>query len=181
MLHMKRIFGLLILSLLLINCGDDGQDGKAFLSFDWVYAPAWFSDDCPATPSTIRKNSDYQVDAGSYSMMYESWDGSVWSFNYSISINSGTEGSFPFQSGEDGENKYYEINLYSSGPTMYGSIALLQDETALLKTHNETRENGLIFEQTIDKNDYKFDFIKSEYKDIGNSTIILDIYKGKIK
>lgn len=104
---------------LLTGCGDDGADGKAFLSINWLFDPLYFTDNNPSTPSQGVNGQYYQTSPGTYSFTYTAWDDSRWSGTYTITIDEGEEGGF-LEDGEDGKDKYFALYCYSIGPSFYG-------------------------------------------------------------
>jgi hypothetical protein len=119
---MKRISGfvpVVLLSLVVVlsaGCGLQGGDGTSYLALDWVYAPQrlYF----PELPSLVLADVHYQHSAGTYYGEYIAWDGSYYSFYYTIEINEGEYGSGMLP-GEDGMDRYYTMYLYSWGPELY--------------------------------------------------------------
>ena len=72
---MKNLIITFILALFLFGCGNDGQDGRAYLSFYWNWTLYSYSDNNGNLPYYIYKNVDYEVTAGTYSYQYETDDG----------------------------------------------------------------------------------------------------------
>jgi hypothetical protein len=107
-----------IIPILICACGEDGEDGKAYLALDWVAAPNWYNDDNPGTPPSGYRGVDYESEAGTYSISYEAWDGSRWSGTYKITVDKGEDGQL-FSDGDDGEDSYFTLCLYSIGPSFY--------------------------------------------------------------
>jgi len=109
----SMVFLLVILAAcgFLTNC--KGDDGEAYLAYSWVYAPQYLYDENSAIPGTVYNGTYYNTDDGSYYMEYIAWDGSGWWMNYDISSN---PGKIFFQ---EGDPAYFEICLYSSGPSLY--------------------------------------------------------------
>ncbi|MEP0862444.1 MAG: hypothetical protein HRF52_13490 [Ignavibacterium sp.] len=115
---MKIAIILGIICLLLISCGKDGNEGRAFVSFDWSSTVVYYDDSNPSIPSTIWRNQNYQSDAGTFYFEYGVDNGSeyrLWTGSYSITKNPGEKGSL-FVDGKDGANKYYKIYLGFNGP-----------------------------------------------------------------
>jgi len=119
---MKKLFFVMFIILmsmfLLSGCmGDDGDDGRAYLSFDWDYYVDNYWDNNPNVPSSITRNRDYNVRAGTYNFTYDCSDGygSYWSYNgtYRITVDRGASGEAFGVDGADGDDKYF--NLYLSG------------------------------------------------------------------
>jgi hypothetical protein len=112
---------LLVLTAILTSCGSDGKDGVSYLSFDWDLYVDTYTDDNPKVPSTISRNMDYLVAAGTYNYSYDCSDGSghYWSYSghYSISVNQGKPAN-GFTDGEDGKDKYYKMNLSGTGTSI---------------------------------------------------------------
>ena len=120
---MKRIIGFLpviLLSFVVVvlstGCGWQGADGTSYLALDWVYAPQrlYF----PEMPALVLADVHYQHSAGTYYGEYIAWDGSYYSFYYTIEVNEGEYGSGMLP-GDDGMDRYYTMYLYSWGPELY--------------------------------------------------------------
>jgi hypothetical protein len=75
--------------------------------------PLYLYDENPSIPSTVYNGTYYQTNEGSYYMEYTAWDGSDWWMIYTITANPG-EAFF-----QDGAPAYFEIALYSFGPSIY--------------------------------------------------------------
>ncbi len=83
------LFVLCSLSLL-IGCGSDGEDGadgKAFISINWLYDPLYYADDNPGVPTVGTNGTYYQSSPGTYYFSYEAWDASIWSGLLSLQLN----------------------------------------------------------------------------------------------
>jgi len=121
MKKMLLIFAALFSFIFMLGCGEDGQPGQAYLSFDWDYYVDWYEDNNSNVPYTIYPNTDYNVEPGTYSYEYGCSDGygNVWGFygTYTITVNPGEEGSM-FSDGNDGADKFYEFILTGYGPYM---------------------------------------------------------------
>lgn len=132
---MKKLllFVLVVLfgSLLMNGCmGDDGDDGRAYLSFDWDWYVDSYWDNNPNVPYSISKNRDYNVKAGTYSFSYNCSDGvgNFWGYDgtYRITINKGEAGKAFGVDGADGNDKYF--NLFLSGNGAYYLKPLIDDK-----------------------------------------------------
>ena len=91
----KGLFILLIFcfSLTVISCsGEDGKDGNAYLSINWVYAPTYYNDTNSSIPNIFYEGVKYKSLPGTYSFIYTAWSGDSWSGYYTITINSGEKG-----------------------------------------------------------------------------------------
>jgi len=100
-----------LLVVLLVGC--TGAPGEAFLAYSWVTAPLSLYDENPAVPATVSNGEYVESDEGSYYMEYTAWDGSGWWMTYTITAQPG-EPMF-----QDGADAYFEISLYSFGPSFY--------------------------------------------------------------
>ncbi|MHB2153151.1 hypothetical protein ACX8XN_01990 [Calditrichota bacterium GD2] len=113
--------GILLSSVLFLGCGQDGEDGKAYLSFTWDWYVDSYTDNNPGVPSTIHEYTDYEVAPGTYYYEYYCSDGlgNYWGYEgtYKITINKGEKGGF-LVDGEDGEDNYFRMTLSGSGPSM---------------------------------------------------------------
>lgn len=120
MIYKKFFFAFVACLFLLIGCGQNGEDGDAYISFTWNTTPEWYYDDNPSVPSTIHKNRDYNTEAGKYEFSYKIYDSHAngyWTYsgNYKITINQGKKGSF-LVDGDDGADKYFALYLGVNGP-----------------------------------------------------------------
>jgi len=107
---MKYASVMLIVALL---AGCTGAPGEAFLAYSWVTAPLSLYDENPAVPATVSNGEYVKTGEGSYYMEYTAWDGSGWWMTYTITAHPG-EPLF-----QDGADAYFEISLYSFGPSFY--------------------------------------------------------------
>ena len=133
---MKNLVCILITILIcsiFLNCGADGEDGKAYICVDWVFTPVVVNiPDIDTYGGYYYAGRDNEIDPGDYWGEYIAWDDSYWSFTYEIEINEGEKGSFAHE-GADGEDKYYEIWLYSFGHEIY------VEDKSIEKSENELK------------------------------------------
>ena len=110
---MKKLFFLLIGVLIVFttSCAM-GEDGDTYLAYSWTSLPLSWYDENPSIPSTIYNGTYYATNEGRFYMEYTAWDNSSWWMYYTISAN-------PAQFFADGEPAYFEIALYSFGPSLY--------------------------------------------------------------
>lgn len=165
--------------LLIIGCGQDGDDGDAFISFNWNTTPEWYWDDNPSIPNTITRNRNYKTGTGNYDFSYEIYDSqwyAYWTYTgtYKITINQGEKGSFLLD-GEDGDDKYFSLFLGVDGPrTRLSKIILdLESENTLKKA--TTREPEQIESFRTTKNQFSFK------KELNVGNLKIEIYYNKIK
>ncbi len=108
----KLLFVLLAVFFIVVQCGQDGEDGDAYLAFDWNKAPDWYWDDNDAIPGTIYRLQDYKVMPGTYNFAYGITDlygiYYEWEGTYKITINKGKPGGL-ITDGKDGKDKYYTL------------------------------------------------------------------------
>jgi hypothetical protein len=122
--------------------GRDGDNGTSYIAYTWVNILTLSSDD-PGLPYTVVNSQPYRTYPGTYHLSYTSWNYSTYNYSYSIYINEGESGR-PGQPGEpgepgelfwqdgadgadgargadgdDGDNIWFEITLFSTGPTIY--------------------------------------------------------------
>ena len=132
---MKKLFLLALLILfVVVQCGQDGKDGDAFLAFDWGITPDWYWDDNDDVPATIYRLDDYEVAPGTYDFAYgiTDWDDTYyeWEGTYTITINKGKKGGL-ITDGKDGKDKYYTLYLGASlGPDLYKPATAAPDNQA---------------------------------------------------
>ena len=109
------VLGLIAL-IFAAGCGVKGEDGTSYLALDWVYAPQQLY--FPAMPPVGLAGVYYHHPEGTYYGEYVAWDGSYYSFYYTIEVNEGEYGLGGYP-GADGMDRYYTMYLYSWGPELY--------------------------------------------------------------
>lgn len=111
--EMKKLIGLIIILVLLfaISC-EMGKEGETFLAYSWASKPLYFYDENPSTPSLVTNGEYFRTNEGRYYFEYIAWDNSGWWAYYTITAKPGELFS-------DGAPTYFEITLYSSGPSLY--------------------------------------------------------------
>lgn len=107
---------------LIAGCGSDGNDGKAYVAYDWTYEPSALNDTNPSTPDTVYAATYFQTQPGTYYFGYDNYYSS-WTGVYTVTINKGKDGGL-IADGDDGEDKYFDIYLSSSGPTFSAAKAM---------------------------------------------------------
>lgn len=110
---MKRLSLLLLIVGTLVLAGCVGQDGSAYLAYSWVSTPLYLYDENPSTPSTVFNGTYFESGPGTYYMEYIAWNSSAWWMIYKIEIEEGN--AF----WKDGDDLYFEMTLYSTGPTLW--------------------------------------------------------------
>ena len=115
---MKRILrcaAILVLTGMVIALGSGckGAKGEAYVGYSWVSSPLYLYDENPSVPSTVINGEYYKTEEGEYYMEYTAWDDSDWWMVYAITAN---EGKAFYR---EGDPAYFEITLYSYGPTVY--------------------------------------------------------------
>jgi len=112
-LEVKKIFALSVVAILLLATGCEmGKDGETFLAYSWTSLPLYIYDENPSTPSTITNEEYFRTNEGRYYFEYTAWDGSDWWGTYTITAN-------PGELFTNGAPTYFEIALYSFGPSLY--------------------------------------------------------------
>ena len=109
------VFVLVLFGLFCIGCSVtqvNGPSGNAFLKYTWIGKPLALYDENPSTPATVYNGTYFSTNPGTYYMDYKAFDGSEWWMNYTITVNKGSGGS-------KGADLWFEITLYSTGPTLY--------------------------------------------------------------
>ena len=174
----------LILVVFVLGCGDDGEDGDAFLRITWLYGPFSYWDDNPYIPEIVVNGQYYRCGPGSYDFEYWSWDDSYWYGYYTLSIYRGEKGKF-LTDGDDGPDRFFTLQCYSigasfwelkplageTGPTAANSYDLEQDagikagaaaadaSSAKQKVDIEYTESGPVYKQTIVSGRYKLELV----------------------
>jgi len=102
---------LLVLAFLLSAC--TGNDGKTYQKYWWSGSLGYLYDSNPSTPATVYNDVYFRTKEGDFYLQYQAFDGSEWYAYYSIEAD---EGTAPMH---DGDDLWFEICLYSTGPTLY--------------------------------------------------------------
>ena len=110
---MKNIFAVIAIALMIVvfgGCkGDNGQDGRVYLTFDWDYALVEWGSSIDIY--SMRYGVNYEVSPGTYSFNYTLYDGEyeVSRYGYfTLVSNPGEEGKM-FHDGDDGADRYYTL------------------------------------------------------------------------
>ncbi len=114
----KSIFFVFIV-LMIVGCGQDGEDGKVFLRFRSVLTPISFFIDNPDIPADFQYDTYYEIQPGSYAFTYVDHNnvthplpGEISFVDITASI--GQEGSL-FKGGGNGQDLYVDLILLSTG------------------------------------------------------------------
>jgi len=174
----------LIMTILVLGCGHDGDDGDAYLRITWLYDPLYYTDNNGYIPSIVVNNRYYRCSAGRYYFEYYAWDDSYWYGYYTLTINRGEDGKF-LSNGDDGADKYFTLQCYSIGPSFYDFKPLIAGQKPLVdnlydielkagasagaalasisvekkKTNTEYRELGPIQKQTLVRGRYTLELV----------------------
>lgn len=111
----------------LISCGVPGDDGHTYLALDWTSAPQalYF----PAFPDIVYAGDYVEHAAGNYEGEYIAWDGSYWNADYWIAVEEGGEAPL-FGAGDNGDDYYLSMWLYSFGPSIYTDDIVVKSVSA---------------------------------------------------
>ncbi len=109
----KSILIIFAAGLIIAAAGCRGAKGDVYVGYSWTSAPLYLYDENPSVPATVSNGAYYTTNEGDYYMEYTAWDSSSWWMVYSIIANEG-EAFF-----KNGEPAYFEIALYSFGPSIY--------------------------------------------------------------
>lgn len=156
----------LIAFLSLLGCGLKGEDGTSYLALDWVYAPRQLY--FPAMPSFGQLGIYYQHPEGTYYGEYVAWDGSYYSFYYTIAVNEGDYGVMLLP-GSNGMDRYYTMYLYSWGP----ELSYIDDEQSKSFTHEPTGTKNDSLERT-QADRLSFEPLPSRSAEVFNKEVTLD-------
>jgi hypothetical protein len=146
---MKKIL-ILLLALFAASffsgCGEDGEPGEAYISFDWDWYVDYYNDNNYDVPGTIYEYTNYWTSPGTYSYDYGCSDGAgnFWGYygTYTITINPGEEGSM-FTDGDDGEDNYFRFSMSGNGTSFY----LLKENPEKIKKESLNEVNELDLSQ----------------------------------
>jgi hypothetical protein len=140
---MRKLFIFISLVSALLSGCIDGEDGDAYLAFFWTTDPTFYADNNPSLPGTIFLLQDYLVGPGTYSFEYTV--GATYFGTYTITEEEGEPGIFPLIPGPDGDDSYFELGLFSTGPIFFEYSTDLQ-QTAMQGTAslNKSEFNGAI-------------------------------------
>jgi hypothetical protein len=102
-----------LLALSLSGCAlFSGTEGDAYIAYSWAAGPITFYTEDPSFGSTIYNGQYENASVGSWYFEYISWDDSYWYGTYTVYVN---DGGFLI----DGEDIYFELACYSTGPALY--------------------------------------------------------------
>ena len=110
---MKKIISLTVFAVVLLLCGCSiitGSDGDAYIAYSWVSISQVYTDD-PSFGETIYNEVYETANVGTWYFEYTSL-GYYWTGNYTVYKN-------PGGIGYDGEDIYFELWLFSFGPSFY--------------------------------------------------------------
>ena len=107
----KIIISTAVLICFLPGCtGMDGTDGDVYIAYSWVSITHVYTDD-PSFGDIITNGKYEDANTGTWYFEYTSL-GYFWYGTYTVYRNEGE----PFT---DGEDIYFELTLYSFGPSFY--------------------------------------------------------------
>ncbi len=115
----NKIIVFLLILILNIGCGSDGNDGDVFVRFRAVLEPTNFIIDNSDIPIDFEYDVYYKTRAGSYPFSYVDHNGVQHPLPgeygvLEIIADSGQEGGL-FSSGDDGQDLYIDLILLSTG------------------------------------------------------------------
>ena len=125
------VTGILLLAVILLisSCeeGSYGESGLAFVAFTWVEdEPDYIEIENEFIPAVFYWDWFYRVDPGIYDIYYEgnhSRGGRInpyaWELEYEVWENPGKKGKHPWQTGPDGPDAYFTIELSPFGPEVF--------------------------------------------------------------
>ena len=114
---MKKLFGISALAaVLLSSCAEDGVDGSYYISVNDVACIADYTDNNDCVPYGMSYYHSYGPcdNTGSMNYTFHYCGGGGWTGTYSIYVNEGGPKKL-FRDGEDGADRYYSLDLTSSG------------------------------------------------------------------
>jgi len=112
------LFSVLSCSLLV---GETGSDGESYIAYNYYSSTEITYTNDPAFPiiTEIQDGVYEKTVPGTYSFEYI--DNSTWTGEYTIYVNEGMNGGL-FVDGLNGRDVYFELTMYSSGPSFYDWI-----------------------------------------------------------
>lgn len=132
---MKKLFLLAAVAIgALTSCSEDGKDGKYYIRVCNVASVSSYWDNNPCVPYGLTYYTYYGPcsGTGSYSYDYDLSSGGGWYGTYSVSVNKGGSKSL-FKDGANGADRYYSLNLYSSGlSTSYRGMNSTENQNGVL-------------------------------------------------
>lgn len=149
-----------------------GQDGNASLKYWWANSLLYIFETNPSTPQTIYNDVYFQTNPGSFYMEYTAFNNSSWYIYYTITID---EGQPLFI---DGDDIWFEIGLYSTGPVLYEWDNARIIEINLLAKNEDTTSEVTTISTPISSGKLKTDILGSDSLILHNGKI--DIQYGKI-
>lgn len=110
---LKKLVLILGIVVLVSISGCVGPDGDVYQRYSWVGGLYHLYDSNPSTPAIVTNGSYFQTEPGEYYMEYITMDGEGWYIFYELEAEEGT--AFD----KAGEDSWYTIALFSSGPVLY--------------------------------------------------------------
>jgi len=133
----------LILVVFVLGCGDDGEDGDAYLRITWMYSPFSYWDNNSGIPEIVVNGQYYRCGPGTYNFEYLSWDDSYWYGYYTLAINRGEKGKF-LTDGDDGSDRYFTLQCYSIGASFWELKPLAGEaEPTAVNNHDSELDAGI--------------------------------------
>ncbi len=167
----KNFITILLLTIILFSCyreGEDGEPGRAYLSLSYFdIEPSYIDIGNTEIPQTFFYDEDYRVHPGWYTLYYEvSYTigrvlvTNAYEVDYEIWINLGEPGDVNYD-GRDGEDTYFEIELYPDGPEIWDNN---YKSAPLINNHNFPMKTGEVVEilKTINSYHLKITYRKVE-------------------
>jgi hypothetical protein len=154
-----------------------GDDGDVFIAYSWVSVESISTDD-PAFGPTIYNETYEDAYVGTWHFSYTSFDSSYWTGQYTIYRD---EGYLLV----DGDDIYFELSLYSFGPSFYEwdeyyaylSVSPVEANNKLEELFSNSQNPGgdLLLNEHWDLEDSKYENISTVRK--GNYFIVLEYSK----
>jgi hypothetical protein len=168
---MKKFLVFFILSLIIFTgCyGPDGEDGDAYMALndETYYGISYL--DFEMLPSVIYYGTYYSVDPGTYDVYWCTvfddyyYIYYYWSASITIDIEEGEEGGIFFQEGADGEDSYFDFDIYDDASYNWSVWYDAQALNKIDKTKSPTITNSK--DQVLDLSGYEAIVVK-EYTQV---------------
>jgi hypothetical protein len=140
------LIGIICITSCIVSIDDSdypGPAGDAYLRYYWSDSLVYLIDNNPSTPSPYCNNVYFSTQPGSYHMQYRTVYDTGWDVYYIITVK---DGDTYYETGDD---SWFTIFLYSSGPVLY-SYTTPRSITNATDSGNEVK-NSIVSSELTDE------------------------------